>query len=111
MHDFFDKLGAAAKRAASNVANEVSVAAEKQKLSDAYRDLGKRYYQAVKQGVTPDLAQEIARIDEALKRIDDLADRRNVTNVTSEPEDTVEPEVTVEPAPTADEPDFVIVEE
>mgnify|MGYP003294017026 CR=1 FL=1 len=34
MHDFFDKLGAAAKRAASNVANEVSVAAEKQKLSD-----------------------------------------------------------------------------
>ena len=28
MHDFFDKLGAAAKRAASNVANEVSVAAE-----------------------------------------------------------------------------------
>ena len=34
MHDFFDKLGAAAKRAAGNVANEVSVAAEKQKLSD-----------------------------------------------------------------------------
>ena len=109
MHDFFDKLGAAAKRAASNVANEVSVAAEKQKLSDAYRDLGKRYYQAVKQGAAPDLAQEIARIDEALKRIDDLTDRRNVTNVTSEP--TAEPEVTVEPTPTADEPDFVIVEE
>ena len=109
MHDFFDKLGAAAKRAASNVANEVSVAAEKQKLSDAYRDLGKRYYQAVKQGVTPELGSEIARIDEALKRIDDLADRRNVTNVTSEPTD--EPEVTVEPTPTADEPDFVIVEE
>ena len=34
MHVFFDKLGAAAKRAASNVANEVSVAAEKQKLSE-----------------------------------------------------------------------------
>ena len=49
--------------------------------------------------------EEIARIDEALKRIDDLTDRRNVTNVTAEPE------VTVEPAPTADEPDFVIVEE
>ena len=105
MHDFFDKLGAAAKRAASNVANEVSVAAEKQKLSDAYRDLGKRYYQAVKQGLTPDLSQEIARIDEALKRIDDLTDRRNVTNVSPEPE------VTTDPTPTADEPDFVIVEE
>ena len=109
MHDFFDKLGAAARRAASNVANDVSVAAEKQKLSDAYRDLGKRYYQAVKQGLTPDLAQEIARIDEALKRIEDLTDRRNVTNVSPEP--TAEPEVTVEPTPTADEPDFVIVEE
>ena len=59
MHDFFDKLGAAAKRAAGNVANEVSVAAEKQKLSDCYKDLGKRYYQAVKNGETPDLTAEI----------------------------------------------------
>ena len=72
MHDFFDKLGAAAKRAASNVANEVSVAAEKQKLSDAYKDLGKRYYQAVKAGQTPDLTAEIAAIDAALARIDAL---------------------------------------
>ena len=51
------------------------------------------------------MGSEIARIDEALKRIDDLTDRRNVTNVTAEPE------VTTEPTPTADEPDFVIVEE
>ena len=35
----------------------------------------------------------------------EVCDRRNVTNVTSEPE------VTTEPTPTADEPDFVIVEE
>lgn len=108
MHDFFDKLGAAAKRAASNVANEVSVAAEKQKLSDAYKDLGKRYYQAVKAGQTPELTAEIAAIDAALARIDALTDRRNVTNVAAE-----EPETTVEekPVPAADEPDFVIVEE
>ena len=104
MHDFFDKLGAAAKRAAGNVANEVSVAAEKQKLSDAYKDLGKRYYQAVKNGQTPDLSAEVAKIDEALARIDALKDRRDVTNVRPEPEVTVE-------TPTADEPDFVIVEE
>ena len=58
MHEFFDKLGAAAKRAAGNVANEVSVAAEKQKLSDAYKDLGKRYYKAVKIGETAALAAE-----------------------------------------------------
>ncbi len=108
MHDFFDKLGAAAKRAAGNVANEVSVAAEKQKLSDAYKDLGKRYYQAVKNGQTPDLSAEVAKIDEALARIDALKDRRDVTNVRPEPEVTVE---TPDEAPTADEPDFVIVEE
>ena len=108
MHDFFDKLGAAAKRAAGNVANEVSVAAEKQKLSDCYKDLGKRYYQAVKSGEPADLAAEIAKIDEALARIDALKDRRDVTNVRPEPEVTVEP---TNEAPTADEPDFIIVEE
>ena len=103
MHDFFDKLGSAARRAASNVANEVSVAAEKQKLSDAYRDLGKLCYQALKQNETPDFSAEVARIDELLGRIAGLKDRRNVTDVDTEPRVTVEPAV--------DGPDFVIVEE
>ena len=107
MHDFFDKLGAAAKRAAGNVANEVSVAAEKQKLSDAYKDLGKRYYQAVKNGESLDLSAQIAAIDEALARIAALKDRRDVTNVTVEPMAEEEPRT----EPTADEPDFIIVEE
>lgn len=107
MHEFFDKLGAAAKRAAGNVANEVSVAAEKQKLSDAYKDLGKRYYKAVKNGETADLAAEIAAIDAALARIENLKDRRNVTNVTVEPKS--EKDFKTEAA--AENPDFVIVEE
>ena len=109
MHEFFDKLGAAAKRAAGNVANEVSVAAEKQKLSDCYKDLGKRCYQAVKNGESLDLAAEIAKIDEALARIEALMDRRDVTNVTVESQP--EPEAEDKPEPTADEPDFIIVEE
>ena len=109
MHEFFDKLGAAAKRAAGNVANAVSVAAEKQKLSDCYKDLGKRCYQAVKNGESLDLAAEIARIDEVLARIEALKDRRDVTNVTVEPK--AEAEVEEKPEPTADEPDFIIVEE
>ena len=108
MHDFFDKLGAAARRAAGNVANEVSVAAEKQKLSDAYKDLGKRYYQAVKNGEAADLTAQIAAIDEALARIEALKDRRNVTGVTVEPRPGEEPATA---GPTADEPDFIIVEE
>ena len=107
MHDFFDKLGAAAKRAAGNVANEVSVAAEKQKLSDCYKDLGKLCYQALKKGESLDLAVEIARIDEALARIEVLKDRRDVTNVAPQPA----PEAEEKPEPTADEPDFIIVEE
>lgn len=105
MHDFFDRLGSAAKRAASNVANEVSVAAEKQKLSDAYRDLGKLCYQALKQNETPDFPAQVARIDELLRSIADLRDRRNVTDVQTGPI------VTEDPVPEADEPDFILVEE
>ena len=107
MHDFFDKLGSAAKRAASNVANEVNVAAEKQKLSDAYRDLGKLCYQALKQGDTPDFPAEISRIDALLSSIAGLKDRRNVTDVQTEPRVTVEPI----PTPAAEEPDFILVDE
>ena len=108
MNDFLDMLGAAAKRAAGTVVNEVSVAAEKQKLSDAYRDLGKRYYQSLKQEKPVDLSPEIAQIDEALRRIDNLMDRRNVTNVDAEPPHAEEAPAAAEP--TADGPDFIIVE-
>ena len=100
MHDFFDKLGSAAKRAASNVANEVSVAAEKQKLSDAYRDLGKLCYQAMKQNEIPNFPAEVEKIDLLLRSIAELKDRRNVTDVRTEPQ-----------TPGADEQDFVLVDE
>lgn len=111
MHDFFDKLGYAAKRAAKNVASEVNVAAQKQKLSDAYRDLGKLCYQAMKRGETPDFPAEVAKIDEALRHIAALQDRRNVTDVETESEATVEAAVPTDAEPTTDEPDFIIAEE
>ena len=104
MHDFFDKLGSAARRAAGNVATEVNVAAEKQRLSDAYRDLGKLCYQALKQHRTPDFPAEVARIDGLLERIELLRDRRNVTDVQTGPD------ITPAEAPTAGEPDFVLVD-
>lgn len=107
MHELFDKLGAAAKRAAKNVASEVNVAAEKQRLSDAYRDLGKLCYQALKKGQTPDFTDEVERIDALLAKIAELLERRNVTDVDTEPTVTVEPKT----EPTADGPDFIIVEE
>ena len=103
MHELFDKLGAAARRAAGNVANEVNVAAEKQKLSDCYKDLGKLCYQALKKGETPDFAAEVAKIDAALKRIEVLRERRNVTHVDVPAEEP-------KPEPAAAEPDFVLVD-
>lgn len=108
MHDFFDKLGYAAKRAAKTVASEVSTAALKQQLSDSYRDLGKLCYQAMKQGETLVFPAEVAKIDALLASIAALNDRRNVTDVQTEPEVTVE---SAEDIPEADETDFVIVEE
>ena len=114
MNEFFDKLGYAAKRAAKNVASEVSVAALKQQLSDSYRDLGKLCYQAMKQGETPDFTGEITKIDGLLSTIAALQDRRNVTDVQTEPKVTVEPaaDIPAEPeVPEADAPDFIIVEE
>lgn len=107
MNDFFDRLGNAARHAAGTVAGEVSIAAEKQKLADAYRTLGKLCYEAIKQDESLVCDEQIARIDAILARIAELKGRRDV-----------EPNVTVEPAPepacepvTADETDFVIVEE
>ncbi len=88
MNDFFDKLGAAAKRAASTVASEVNVAAEEQKIRECYQALGKLYYQAVKGGMAPDqdAAGYCERIDASLRRIADLKGSHDVTgSVKSEP--------------------------
>ena len=107
MNDFFDRLGNAARRAAGTVAGEVSIAAEKQKLSDAYRALGKLCYEAIKGNESLVCDEQIARIDAILARLEELKTRRNVEpNVT--PADR--PETTTDPI-TADETDFVIVEE
>ena len=106
MNEFFDRLGAAARRAAGNVAGEVSIAAEKQKLSDAYRCLGKLCYESVKGNEVLVCDEQIARIDAILARIEELKGRRNVEpNVTPTADETVTDPI------TADETDFVIVEE
>ncbi len=92
MNDFFDKLGAAAKRAANSVATEVNVAAEEQKLRDLYQSLGKLCYQNVKAGKDATdgyFPQWIAKIDESRQKVHDLKDRKNVTETEPE-EDFVE---------------------
>ena len=107
MNDFFDRLGNAARRAAGNVASEVSIAAEKQKLSDAYRALGKLCYEAIKQDESLVCDEQIARIDAILARIEELKTRRDVEPVVTPAAD---PEPVTNPV-TADETDFVLVEE
>lgn len=111
MHDFFDKLGAAAKRAASTVASEVNVAAEEQKVKECYLALGKLYYQAVKEGMEPAgaAAEYCDRIDASLRRIADLKDGRKVSY---EPVTTPAAEAPEPPkeAPTAESGDFVDAE-
>ena len=106
MNDFFDRLGNAARRAAGTVAGEVSIAAEKQKLSDAYRALGKLCYEAIKGNESLVCDEQIARIDAILARLEELKTRRNVEpNVTPTADETATDPI------TADETDFVIVEE
>lgn len=83
MNDFFDKLGAAAKRAAGTVSTEVSIAAEEQKVREAYQALGKLYYQASRTGKEPAglaFADQCRRIDASLKRIRELRDSKNVAS-------------------------------
>lgn len=53
MSDFISNIGNAARRVASGVSTEVSVAALEQKIKDAHRVLGNLYFQAVSQGTEP----------------------------------------------------------
>ena len=93
MNEFLSKLTAAAKRAADTVGTEVSVAAEEQKIREAYQALGKLCYQAKRDGKevsAEDFDAQCAKVDAALARIKELKDRKNVTaDVVADDEDFV----------------------
>lgn len=63
MNEFFDKLGNAARRVASGVSTEVSVAALEQKVKDAQRILGGLYFKAVTEGQAPQGPEFEAQVD------------------------------------------------
>ena len=93
MNDFFDTLSAAAKRAADTVSTEVSVAAEEQKVREAYQAIGKLYYQAVKKGAEPtgaEFTELCAKAEAGLKRVAELKAQKNVSDVTAGEEDFVD---------------------
>lgn len=92
MNELFDKLGAAAKRAANAVSTEVSVAAEEQKIREAYQALGKLYYKAKRTGGELDgieFADQCRKVEQSLKRINELKNARNVTSVYADEDDFV----------------------
>lgn len=92
MNDFFDKLGAAAKRAANAVSTEVSVAAEEQKIREAYQALGQLYFKAKRTGKETDgldFADQCRKVEASLKRINELKRTNNVTDIYADEEDFV----------------------
>lgn len=83
MADIFDKLFAAGKQAASSVATGVNVAAQEQKIREAYQTLGKLYFQAKRRGEAPEgleFADQCREIEARLKRIEEMKNRQNVTD-------------------------------
>lgn len=78
MSDFFDKLGAAAQRAADRVSSEFTMASQEQKVKEAYQTIGRLYYQYAKAGKVPqgaEFSDQVAKIEVLLESINQL--RRN----------------------------------
>ena len=93
MNELFDKITAAAKRAADTVGTEVNVAAQEQKIREAYQSLGKLYYQAKRDGKElsgEEFTAQCEKIDAAMARIKELRELKNVTGeVVADDEDFV----------------------
>ncbi len=82
MNDIFDKICAVTKNAATSVATEVNVAAEQQKIREAYQMLGKLYFGAQRSGKAPEGAEFsdlCQRIESHLKNIQELRSRKDVS--------------------------------
>ena len=93
MSDFFDTLTAAAKRTVSSVTNEVSIAAEEQRIREIYRTLGRLYFKAQRSGKptdSPEIRDCCKRIEASLKRIQELKQSTRVSDVYAEETDFAE---------------------
>ncbi len=82
MNDILDRICAVTKHAANSVATEVNVAAEEQKIREAYQLLGKLYFQAKRAGREPEgleFADQCRKIEARLKHIKEMRSRKDVT--------------------------------
>jgi hypothetical protein len=84
MSNFFDDLGKAVSRAANSVSTEFNVAAQEQRLKEAYQVLGRMHYEALQAGVVaagPEFDTQMAKISDLIEAIRQARQAQNVTNV------------------------------
>lgn len=83
MSEFFDKLGAAARRAADTVSTDLNIVAHEQKVREGYQALGKLYYQYVSSGLMPEgqeFDEKMAIVAGELERIAQLKAHKTVVD-------------------------------
>ena len=81
MSDFWSDLGAAVKKAASDVSTEVSIAGKEQKLKEEFQILGRLYYRTHKQGkelTGPAFSAQLEKIGLLVQEINHLRDSKRV---------------------------------
>lgn len=81
MSNFFDDLGKAVNRVANNVSTEFSVAAQEQRLREAYQELGRLHYEAVQAGKTPEGDAFAAQMTKISTLLSDIHNKRRSQNV------------------------------
>ena len=84
MSNFFDDLGKAVTRAANSVSTEFNVAAQEQRLKEAYQALGRMHYDALKAGKAaagPEFDAQLAKISNLIDAIRELRQAQKVTDV------------------------------
>ncbi len=82
MSNFWEDLTGAARKVASGVSTEVTIAAREQKAKEAYQKLGRMYYRAAKNGeclTGREFDEQVAAIEALLRQINDLRYNENVT--------------------------------
>lgn len=92
LDSILETIGAAAKGAVNSVSTEVSIAAEEQKIRDAYQAIGRLYYSNRKTGkaLTGEAFDALVeQIAGGLQRINRLRSGKNVRNDAAD-EDFVE---------------------
>lgn len=75
MPNILEELGAAVKKVAGDVSNEITIAAREQKLKEAYQKLGKMHYRAIRMCEDPegpDFDRQTAVIRDLIQQIQDL---------------------------------------